>query len=131
MSTSIIILAAGKGTRLKSNKPKVFHEVGNLPIIFHVIETAKKLKPKEIVVVISQSMLQYKAQILNYDVKIKICIQDEQKGTGHAVKCCENLISQKTQNTLISLKQGKSRRPKKRFQTHGIQNALLSIVHIT
>ena len=101
MSTSIIILAAGKGTRLKSNKPKVFHEVGNLPIIFHVIETAKKLKPKEIVVVISQSMLQYKAQILNYDVKIKICIQDEQKGTGHAVKCCENLISQKTQNTLI------------------------------
>ena len=101
MSTSIIILAAGKGTRLKSNKPKVFHEVGNLPIIFHVIETAKKLKPREIVVVISQSMLQYKAQILNYDVKIKICIQDEQKGTGHAVKCCENLISQKTQNTLI------------------------------
>ena len=60
MSLSIIILAAGKGTRLKSTRFKVFHEVGNLPMLYHVINKAYSLKPEKCIVVISQEMISLK-----------------------------------------------------------------------
>ena len=101
MSISIIILAAGRGRRLNSAVPKVFHEVGNLPIIFHVINSAKKLLPNEIVLVIGKHMLAYKKQILNLYPDIKICIQEEQKGTAHAVMCCIKKINHRNKNTII------------------------------
>lgn len=101
MSISIIILAAGRGTRLNSAVPKVFHEVGNLPIIFHVINSAKKLLPNEIVLVIGKNMLAYKKQILNLYPDVKICIQEEQKGTAHAVMCCIKKINHRNKNTII------------------------------
>ena len=63
MSFSIIILAAGKGTRMNSKIPKVFHKVGNLPMIFHVLNVSKLLKPKTIAIVISNEILKYKNQI--------------------------------------------------------------------
>ena len=63
MSFSIIILAAGKGTRMNSNIPKVFHKVGNLPMIFHVLNVSKLLKPKTISMVISKELDTYKDDI--------------------------------------------------------------------
>lgn len=79
---SIIILAAGKGTRMKSAKPKVLHEIGGLPVLLHVIKTAEKLKPQKIVVVIAPGMDDVAAIAKPHAV----AIQKNQKGTGDAVK---------------------------------------------
>ncbi len=101
MSISVIILAAGKGTRLKSRKPKVLHEIGNLPILFHVINTARGLLPKEIIVVISKNMLHFSQIIQDFYPKIKIIIQEKQKGTGNAVRSCEGKVKLSSKNTLV------------------------------
>ena len=59
MSFSIIILAAGKGTRMNSKIPKVFHKIGNLPMIFHVLNTSKQMKPKNVCMVVSNELGKY------------------------------------------------------------------------
>lgn len=83
-SLNIVILAAGKGTRMHSNTPKVLHEVGPQPILAHVIQCAQSLNPQKIVVVYGFGGEQVKAQFENEDL---IWVeQAEQKGTGHAVQ---------------------------------------------
>jgi len=84
---SIIILGAGKGTRMKSNLSKVLHKIANLSMIEHVIYGALNLKPDEINIVISEEM----GQEVQNDLKLKypnlhFTIQKERLGTGHAVK---------------------------------------------
>ena len=54
MDLSVIILAAGKGTRMNSLKPKVFHEVANYPMLYHVIDSAMALSPYSCNLVISE-----------------------------------------------------------------------------
>lgn len=83
---SIIILAAGKGTRMKSDLSKVLHKVAGLEMINHVIMTAKRLNPKDLAVVISDELSAYQDQIKAFhdDIDIKFVIQNERKGTGHA-----------------------------------------------
>ena len=51
---SVVILSAGKGTRMKSNISKPLHKIGNLEMINHVINTAKKLNSNEIIIVVSE-----------------------------------------------------------------------------
>ena len=60
MSLSIIVLAAGKGSRMVSSTPKVFHNVGNYPMLFHVLDTASSLKNNLINLVISHSLFEFK-----------------------------------------------------------------------
>ena len=81
---NIIILAAGKGTRMHSNIPKVLHEVGGKTILAHVIECAKALNPNKIIVVYGFGGEIVKNTFLHENITwVK---QVEQKGTGHAVK---------------------------------------------
>lgn len=83
-SLNIVILAAGKGTRMHSNTPKVLHEVGFQPILAHVIQCAMSLNPQKIIVVYGFGGEQVKARFENEDL---IWVeQAEQKGTGHAVQ---------------------------------------------
>jgi bifunctional UDP-N-acetylglucosamine pyrophosphorylase/glucosamine-1-phosphate N-acetyltransferase len=79
---AVIILAAGKGTRMKSAKAKVLHEVGGLPMITHVINTVEELKPGKIVVVVGPGMEDVAATVKPHAT----VIQKSQKGTGDAVK---------------------------------------------
>ena len=60
MTLSIIVLAAGKGSRMNSSLPKVFHEVGNYPMINHVLDTVSSLNPKILLTVISDELNDYK-----------------------------------------------------------------------
>ena len=83
MNLSIIILAAGKGTRMYSAKPKVLHEVGGKPMLQHVIELARKLNPTDIDVVIGHQAERIKEVLSNTGVRW--VLQEEQLGTGHAV----------------------------------------------
>lgn len=79
---AIVILAAGKGTRMKSQKPKVMHEIAGRPMIGWLVELAESLLPEKIVVVTAEGMDDVKAAVAPHD----IAIQSVQRGTGDAVK---------------------------------------------
>src|ERR1700689_680375 len=81
---AIAIMAAGKGTRLKSKHPKVLHEVGGKPILAHVIATAKKVAPAEdIFVIIGHEASRVREAVA--DSGVNFVVQAEQRGTGHAL----------------------------------------------
>jgi UDP-N-acetylglucosamine diphosphorylase/glucosamine-1-phosphate N-acetyltransferase len=89
--TASIILAAGKGTRMQSEKPKVVFELAGMPMINRVIETAEKINSDLICVVVG-----YKKDIVidiaTKNNKIKFAEQIEQNGTGHAVMITEEVF---------------------------------------
>lgn len=83
MSLAIIILAAGKGTRMKSATPKVMHMLADRPMLQHVVDTAHSLNPAQLAVVCgngSDEVVPYLEQ-----QGVATVMQHEQKGTGHAV----------------------------------------------
>jgi len=102
MSFSVVILAAGKGTRMKSEKPKVLHTVGNASMLHHVMEVAKRAGAEETVIVAGHQadLISKAAKIKSPDAKI--VVQEKQLGTGHAVKQAERLLG-KTGNDLLIL----------------------------
>ena len=99
MGLEIIILAAGKGTRMYSELPKVLHKVAGQAMLSHVIETAQQLSPDAIHVVIGHGAEQVKEAIQND--AITWCLQEQQLGTGHAVQQALPNIKNDQQNVLI------------------------------
>ncbi|MFK7975264.1 MAG: bifunctional UDP-N-acetylglucosamine diphosphorylase/glucosamine-1-phosphate N-acetyltransferase GlmU [Halioglobus sp.] len=83
MNLEVVILAAGQGTRMKSDLPKVLHKVAGKPLLEHVIDTAQKLSPKALHVVIGHGAETVKDALSHHT--INWIIQQEQLGTGHAV----------------------------------------------
>ncbi|MFK7892004.1 MAG: bifunctional UDP-N-acetylglucosamine diphosphorylase/glucosamine-1-phosphate N-acetyltransferase GlmU [Granulosicoccus sp.] len=84
MAIRVIILAAGKGTRMKSSLPKVLHCLAGKPLLSHVIDTVAELQPESINVVIGHGREQVMDAVSN--PKVSWAVQQEQLGTGHAVK---------------------------------------------
>jgi bifunctional UDP-N-acetylglucosamine pyrophosphorylase/glucosamine-1-phosphate N-acetyltransferase len=80
---SIIILAAGKGTRMRSDLPKVLHRLGGRPLLWHVLQTARQFTGARIHVVIGHRAEDVRETFADADVEW--VVQDEQLGTGHAV----------------------------------------------
>ena len=98
-SISVIILAAGKGTRMNSDLPKVIHKLSGIPLICHVAKTALLLNPNKIVTIIGH---QAELVIEALDkFSIDFCYQMEQKGTAHAVKQAEKELSEFKGNTIV------------------------------
>jgi len=91
MSLDVVILAAGKGTRMRSNLPKVLHPVANKPMVQHVIDTANLLGAQQIHLVYGHGSEQMK-QALS-EASVNWVEQSEQLGTGHAVQQAEQGIS--------------------------------------
>ena len=85
MPLSVLILAAGKGTRMNSNYPKVLHNVGNIPMIYYSIDLAQKLNATNIGVVISEKAVEIRNFIKRLSKKIDLIVQSKQLGTGHAI----------------------------------------------
>lgn len=82
----IVIMAAGKGTRLRSARPKVLHAVGGRALLLHVIDAAMKIVPAEnIAVVVGHQAAQVQAAVAFTGVRF--VTQAQQLGTGHALKC--------------------------------------------
>jgi bifunctional UDP-N-acetylglucosamine pyrophosphorylase/glucosamine-1-phosphate N-acetyltransferase len=84
-----VILAAGKGTRMKSDLPKVVHMVNGKPMVEYAIEAAKSAGADDVCLVVG-----YKSEVVKASVKseVKYATQLEQLGTGHAVKCAKDFI---------------------------------------
>jgi bifunctional UDP-N-acetylglucosamine pyrophosphorylase/glucosamine-1-phosphate N-acetyltransferase len=83
MKLTVIILAAGQGTRMRSALPKVLHPLGGKPMLSHVIQAARSLEPAEIVVVYGHNGEQVRAA--TPDEALRWVAQEQQLGTGHAV----------------------------------------------
>jgi len=84
MSLNVVILAAGKGTRMRSKLPKVLHKIAQKPLVEHVIETAQQLDPTKIIVVYGHGGDILPKTLCELDVTW--VEQTEQLGTGHAVE---------------------------------------------
>jgi bifunctional UDP-N-acetylglucosamine pyrophosphorylase / glucosamine-1-phosphate N-acetyltransferase len=90
-NNAIIILAAGKGTRMKSAIPKIFHKIASHSMIELVLMTIKKAKAKNIIIVVSDETVNIK-NIIKPSNNIKFVNQKERLGTGHAVQlACKEL----------------------------------------
>jgi bifunctional UDP-N-acetylglucosamine pyrophosphorylase/glucosamine-1-phosphate N-acetyltransferase len=94
---SVIILAAGKGTRMKSTTPKVLHKLAGIPLVEHVIRSAGKLSPEQIIIVTGP---EGKAIACNYPETISV-LQRERLGTGHAVQSAKAVLDPKSNDVLI------------------------------
>ena len=89
---AMVIMAAGKGTRLKSQRPKVLHEIGGKPLLAHVIAAASRIvAPAEIFVVIGHHAEKVRAAVASTGVGF--VEQTEQLGTGHAIQCAREAIA--------------------------------------
>lgn len=93
-----VILAAGKGTRMKSNKIKVLHKVAGKPMLKHVISTLESLNT-DVVCVIGHQKDEVKDEINNSSVEY--AVQSEQLGTGHAVKQAESYIKKHSGSVVV------------------------------
>jgi bifunctional UDP-N-acetylglucosamine pyrophosphorylase / glucosamine-1-phosphate N-acetyltransferase len=101
----VLILAAGLGTRMKSDKAKVLHRLGGRPLVAHVCRTAATLDPHRICVVVGHQAEQVEdavRQELNDD-RIFFALQKEQLGTGHAVLSARGALDGNETSTLLVL----------------------------
>lgn len=100
MELAIIILAAGLGTRMKSDKAKVLHEVLGSPMILYVVENAGKVAGKNIVVVVGHQAETVK-EVVSEHYRALFALQEKQLGTGHAVLCAMPAIPDHVQHIII------------------------------
>ncbi len=89
---AIAIMAAGKGTRLKSKRPKVLHEVGGKPLLAHVIAAATKVVPaKDVYAIIGHEAERVREAVA--DTGVQFVLQSEQRGTGHAIMAARDALA--------------------------------------
>ena len=87
-----MILAAGKGTRLKSKHPKVLHEVGGQPLVWHVLRAASELvSPQDVYVIIGHEAERVRETLKSSGARF--VVQQPQLGTGHALLCAQNALT--------------------------------------
>lgn len=84
MTLSVVVLAAGKGTRMKSNLPKVLHPIAGKPMVQHIIDTVNQLGANQINLIYGHGGEQLKSALSHNG--LSWCLQAEQLGTGHAVQ---------------------------------------------
>ena len=96
-----IILAAGKGTRMRSDVPKVMHEVGNLPMLGHVIKSVQQSDFDKVALVIGPEMQEVQNYANALEPSIEVFIQKEQKGTADAVLSAQSAYSNQVEDVIV------------------------------
>ncbi|HUF86464.1 MAG TPA: bifunctional UDP-N-acetylglucosamine diphosphorylase/glucosamine-1-phosphate N-acetyltransferase GlmU [Thermohalobaculum sp.] len=86
---AVVILAAGQGTRMRSDRPKVLHPIGGTPMLHHAMRAALSLGPERIAVVVSDAAGAVADAARALAPEARICEQAERLGTGHAVRQAE------------------------------------------
>jgi bifunctional UDP-N-acetylglucosamine pyrophosphorylase/glucosamine-1-phosphate N-acetyltransferase len=98
--TAAIILAAGKGTRMKSDLVKVMHSLGGCPMIDYPVEAARDAGASRIVIVTGHQSDKVREHFSGRD-EIAFALQEEQLGTGHAVACASRVLEEFNGRILI------------------------------
>ena len=89
-----VILAAGQGTRMKSARPKVLHELCGRPMIHHVVDAALAAGATDVIVVVGHGRTEVAAALAAaFGERVRTAVQDVQQGTGHAVRCALPALS--------------------------------------
>jgi bifunctional UDP-N-acetylglucosamine pyrophosphorylase/glucosamine-1-phosphate N-acetyltransferase len=83
---AVVVLAAGEGTRMRSATAKVLHELGGRSMLGHVVAAARALDPEHLIVVVGHARDQVTAVLADLDPAATAVVQDQQNGTGHAVR---------------------------------------------
>ncbi|MDO5646408.1 bifunctional UDP-N-acetylglucosamine diphosphorylase/glucosamine-1-phosphate N-acetyltransferase GlmU [Paracoccus sp. (in: a-proteobacteria)] len=82
---AVVVLAAGQGSRMQSDLPKVLHRLAGVPLVGHALATARRLEPEQIIVVTGHGAEQVGRAVAALDPEATLALQSEQLGTGHAV----------------------------------------------
>ncbi|MCL7465358.1 bifunctional UDP-N-acetylglucosamine diphosphorylase/glucosamine-1-phosphate N-acetyltransferase GlmU [Phaeovulum sp. NW3] len=85
MAIALIVLAAGQGTRMNSDLPKVLHRLGAAPLVAHALAAGRALEPERVIVVAGHGADQVTRAVNAIEPQAQVVIQAEQLGTGHAV----------------------------------------------
>jgi bifunctional UDP-N-acetylglucosamine pyrophosphorylase / glucosamine-1-phosphate N-acetyltransferase len=96
---AIVILAAGKGTRLKSALAKVLHRAGGRPLIEHVVRACQPLKAREIIAVVGHQAEDVTAAVA--PLEVKTALQQPQRGTGHAMQVARRAIPSRVKFAIL------------------------------
>lgn len=99
MKTYAIVMAAGKGTRMISDKPKVVHEVLYKPMILHIIDALKRMHVDQIYVIVGHKAEDVKSLVK--DESVQFVLQEEQLGTGHALLQAKDILADKEGTTIV------------------------------
>jgi bifunctional UDP-N-acetylglucosamine pyrophosphorylase/glucosamine-1-phosphate N-acetyltransferase len=97
----VVVLAAGKGTRMKSQRPKVLHEIAGLPLIDHVLRAASALAPQSVTLVVGHQAETVRAALASHP-DLTFVVQEPQLGTAHALLTTEPVLASK-QGTVVLL----------------------------
>ena len=97
----IVILAAGKGTRMNSDLPKALVSIKGKPMIYHLLDSvvATEVDPQPIIIVSPENKDIISESLKGYNVQY--AIQFEQLGSGHAVSCVKDLVKPETENIIV------------------------------
>ncbi|MBL4812975.1 MAG: bifunctional UDP-N-acetylglucosamine diphosphorylase/glucosamine-1-phosphate N-acetyltransferase GlmU [Rhodobacteraceae bacterium] len=101
MTTTAIILAAGQGTRMNSDLPKVLHEIGAAPLLAHVLQAAAAVEPARMIVVTGHGAAAVEAAVAKFAPMAECVLQEEQRGTGHAVLAAKPMLGGKTGDAIV------------------------------
>lgn len=101
MSLALIILAAGKGTRMKSDLPKVLHEVAGAPMLVHAMKSAATLAPSRTIVVAGHGAELVDKAARAYDPGAEVVLQTEQLGTAHAVAQARDALKEHEGDAIV------------------------------
>ncbi|RJL19560.1 bifunctional UDP-N-acetylglucosamine diphosphorylase/glucosamine-1-phosphate N-acetyltransferase GlmU [Paracoccus siganidrum] len=83
---AVVILAAGQGSRMQSDLPKVLHRLAGVPLIAHALAAARSLEPEQVIVVAGHGADQVGHAVADLEPEARIVLQSQQLGTGHAVR---------------------------------------------
>jgi bifunctional UDP-N-acetylglucosamine pyrophosphorylase/glucosamine-1-phosphate N-acetyltransferase len=101
MSVSLVILAAGQGTRMNSDLPKVLHHVAGAPLLHHAMQAGQALGPDRVVVVAGHGAEAVGKAAQAFDEGCTIVVQEEQLGTAHAVAQAAPVLTDATGDTVV------------------------------
>ncbi|GAA2797336.1 bifunctional UDP-N-acetylglucosamine diphosphorylase/glucosamine-1-phosphate N-acetyltransferase GlmU [Streptomyces showdoensis] len=98
---AVVVLAAGEGTRMKSKTPKVLHEIAGRSLVGHVVSAARELEPEDLVVVVGHAREQVKGHLDERYAGTRTAVQEEQNGTGHAVRTALGELGRAPEGTVV------------------------------
>ncbi|MBL9064424.1 bifunctional UDP-N-acetylglucosamine diphosphorylase/glucosamine-1-phosphate N-acetyltransferase GlmU [Tabrizicola sp.] len=101
MQVSVIVLAAGQGTRMNSDLPKVLHQVAAAPLLHHALTTAHSLEPSRIVTVTGHGGEAVAAAATAFSEAVQTVVQDPQLGTAHAVAQAAPLLAEEPGEAIV------------------------------
>jgi bifunctional UDP-N-acetylglucosamine pyrophosphorylase/glucosamine-1-phosphate N-acetyltransferase len=99
MDCAVIVLAAGKGKRMKSELPKVLHPILGRPVLSYLLDAVSEISPERIVVVLGSGAEEVRESALSS--RIKYVLQPEQLGTGHAAMCAKEALKDFRRSVVI------------------------------